>query len=104
MKKCINYLDEKCSKDKMDNALYQFADEFPPVKVYKNEISLDDYFHGFTEGIPNRQIILEEMLMLRIANENPAFFPYSESQIKARAIQTISVLPLAMYSSFRSGS
>jgi glycosidase len=78
MKGGIEYLEKKAGKDKLDKALYQFAEEFPPVKVYKGEIILDDYFKGSTEGIDNRQIILEEMLMLWIANKNKAFLPFIE--------------------------
>ncbi|MBN2533758.1 MAG: alpha-amylase [Spirochaetales bacterium] len=78
MKKCLSSLEDKYGKEKLDRVLYQFTEEFPPVKVYKNEISLNRYFQGSTDGVSNRQIILEEMLMLQIANENQAFSPYSE--------------------------
>ncbi|MBN2444149.1 MAG: alpha-amylase, partial [Spirochaetales bacterium] len=78
MNQGVKYIEEKIGQKKLDKALYQFAQEFPPLKVYKKEISLDDYFTGKTEGVENRQIILEEMLMLWIANKNKAFFPYLE--------------------------
>jgi len=35
-------------------------------------MSLDDYIEGDTGGIPNRQILLEEMMLLWLANANPA--------------------------------
>ena len=57
-------------------ALNRFAHQFPPLRVYRHEITLEEYLQGETDGIPNRQILLEEMLMLWLANVNPAFSPY----------------------------
>jgi glycosidase len=74
----LTLLEREIGKDHLDKALNIFAEEFPSVKVYKNEISLNDYLEGETEGIPNRQIILEEVVMLWLANMNPAFSPFSE--------------------------
>ena len=56
----------------------RFADEFPPLAVYRREVSLEDYLEGETAGVPHRQILLEEMLMLWLANANPAFAPFLE--------------------------
>ncbi len=39
---------------------------------------LDVYLDGETDGVPHRQIVLEEMLMLWLANRNPAFSPFLE--------------------------
>ncbi len=52
--------------------------EFPPVPVYKGEVSVDDYLAGTSGGVPHRQLVLEEMLLLWLANENPAFSPFRE--------------------------
>ncbi len=71
-----NYPVGKC--DALERTLYQFASDFPPVKVYRKEESLADYFEGTTENIPNRQILLEELIMLWLENVNPAFSPYLE--------------------------
>ena len=43
----------------------------------------EDYLEGESEvpdgrRVPNRQIILEELIMLWLANKNPAFSPYLE--------------------------
>ena len=62
----------------LDLALQRFVENFPPVKVYQREMSLEAYLKESTEGIPKRQILLEEMLMLWLANVNPAFSPYLE--------------------------
>ena len=41
-------------------------------------MGLDVYLDGETAGISHRQVVLEEMLMLWLANLNPAFSPFLE--------------------------
>ena len=57
----------------VDEVLAAFVDEFPPLAVYRNEISVEDYLAGSTDGSPNRELVLEELFLLRFANTNPAF-------------------------------
>jgi glycosidase len=74
----MDWLYEKLGKSAVDAALRKFADEFPPLAVYRRQTTLDDYMEGETDGIPNRQIVLEEMLMLWVTNVNPATAPFME--------------------------
>jgi len=78
MAKALDWLYGRLGSVAVDEALYRFADEFPPLAVYRREVSLEDYFEGKTAGIPHRRILLEEMLMLWLANANPAFAPFRE--------------------------
>jgi glycosidase len=78
MKQALDWLYEKSGKQAVDDALRQFADEFPTVALYRREIGLDAYLEGETAGVPHRQIVFEEMLMLWLANLNPAFSPFIE--------------------------
>ena len=78
MQQALDWLYEKLGREAVDAALYQFADEFPPLAVYRREVALKDYLEGETAGVPHRQIVLEEMLMLYLANTNPAFSPFLE--------------------------
>jgi glycosidase len=64
--------------DGTDQTLLRFTEIFPPVKVYRGEEGPDAYLAGETEAVPNRHISLEELIMLALANENPAFTPYIE--------------------------
>ena len=74
----LNWLDENLGKQKVDEAFRKFADEFPTVSVYRREVDLHAYLEGETAGTPHRSIVLEEMLMLWLANTNPAFAPFME--------------------------
>jgi glycosidase len=78
MQQALDWLYEKLGKQKVDEALRTFADEFPAVAVYRREVELNIYLEGETAGIPHRLIVLEEMLMLWLANVNPAFSPFIE--------------------------
>jgi glycosidase len=78
MRQALDWLYEKLGQEAVDTALHKFADEFPPLAVYRREVALEDYLEGETAGVPHRQIVLEEMLMLWLANTNPAFSPFLE--------------------------
>jgi hypothetical protein len=75
----------------VEAALLAFTQEFPPLAVYKRDQSAQEYLADETEGVSNRQVALEEMLMLWLANENQACSPYLElfddSQLQRRRLQ-----------------
>ena len=54
------------------------VDDFPTVPVYKGQQSVDEYLAGQTDEDSNRIVALEEMLLLWLANANPAFGPFRE--------------------------
>ena len=62
----------------IDEALRAFTDEFPPVDVYQGRMSVEAYLTGKTSGISNKYILLEEMVMLWLANINPAVESFAE--------------------------
>ena len=78
MQEALDYLTAQIGPEEVEKTLRRFVDEFPPVAVYKGEITIDEYLKGATNGTPHHQIELEEMLMLWLANQNPAFEPYRE--------------------------
>lgn len=78
MREALGYLAERVGKGELERVLWAFAEEFPPLRVYRGEQSLEAYIEGQTEGIPHREILLEELLMLHLANANPAFGPFLE--------------------------
>jgi hypothetical protein len=78
MQLALDWLSDALGREAVDAGLRKFAGEFPPVAVYRREIDFEAYLDGETDGVPHRQILLEEMLMLWLANQNPAFAPYQE--------------------------
>ena len=61
-----------------DATLLKFTEEFPPLAVHRGEIDALHYLDMETAGRPNRQSTLEEMLLLYLANANPALGLYRE--------------------------
>lgn len=78
MQQALASLEDKLGPRAVEQALRTFAALFPPIRVYRGEISLEEYLVGSSEGRPNREILLEELLMLWMANANPAFSPLAE--------------------------
>ncbi len=78
MKEALDWLGESVGEQALESTLRRFVEEFPPLTVYRQEIGVDDYLEGETEGIPHRQMVLEEMVLLWLANDNPGFSPLIE--------------------------
>jgi glycosidase len=78
MSQALAWLDSKMGEAEVDKVLQKFTDAFPPIAVYRREITVAEYLAGDTAGVPHRQIALEELLMLWLANVNPAFSSYLE--------------------------
>lgn len=72
------WLREEVGDDALERTMLKFVEEFPPIAVYQKRIAAPDYLAGQTDGVPNRMICLEEMLLLWLANLNPAFTPFLE--------------------------
>ncbi|MGD9145696.1 MAG: alpha-amylase family glycosyl hydrolase, partial [Anaerolineae bacterium] len=78
MRQALAWLYEELGQEAVDATLLKFAAEFPPLAVYRRQATLADYVEGETAGVPHRELVLEEMLMLWLANANPAFAPFLE--------------------------
>jgi len=75
----LDWLEKKFGKDRVDETLYMFIDLFPPFPVYQGKQTVQEYLRNKSAGISNREIALEEMILLWLANLNPAFVPHSLS-------------------------
>jgi glycosidase len=62
---------------KLDQLLLTFTEQFPNAAVYRGQLTAAQWLRGTTEGLPNREAALEELLLLWIANTNPAFKPFN---------------------------
>ena len=79
----LTVLDEAYGYKKVDELLLAFDTEFPPSAVYQGMLTPQQYLaqNGIEQGTgvmrSNRESTLEEMILLHLANENPAFKPFS---------------------------
>ena len=58
--------------------LARFAAEYPATSVFRGAVGAEEYLEQSTEGVANAHLSLEELILLRVANENPAFARFRE--------------------------
>ncbi|MGA2587146.1 MAG: alpha-amylase family glycosyl hydrolase [Candidatus Aminicenantales bacterium] len=78
MSEALEWLTARIGPEGVDGTLLRFVAEFPPVAVYQDRLTAAEYLSGATDGLAHREIALEEMLMVWLANLNPAFGPFKE--------------------------
>jgi len=82
MSELIAKLNAEYKSEQIDGLLLDFMKEFPPVEVYKEKCTPEEYLNktcldaGTGTERTNREQTLEEMILLHLANENPAFKPF----------------------------
>jgi glycosidase len=74
----LNRLELVHGRAAVDELLLRFTSEFPPVSVYAGEIGAAAWLEGRTGSTSHRETALEELLLLWLANRNPAFAPFRE--------------------------
>jgi glycosidase len=77
-RKAVKYLVSELGQRRVDKTLLQFIDAFPPMSVYRGLVKNTTYLNTSTGERQNRELVLEELLLLWLANVNPAFALYEE--------------------------
>ena len=76
MSEAVRWFSGRLTRAEIERLLFAFVEQFPGMSVYRGELSAAQWLDGSTAGVPNRQIAFEEMLLLWLANKNPAFEPF----------------------------
>ncbi len=63
---------------KVEALLLRFTERFPNAGVYRGEQTAAEWLAQTVEGMENREAATEELLLLWLANINPAFMPFRE--------------------------
>lgn len=69
----VEFLKKELGSKDLDNLFEQYLSEFPPLTVFNNTETIDQYLNGITEGKSNKEIIFEEIVLLHFENINPGF-------------------------------
>ncbi|MDR0670547.1 MAG: alpha-amylase [Treponema sp.] len=72
----LERLNEKLGRGKTEGMLHAFGSQFPPQAVYAGSTTVDSWLKGSEGGESCRTLSLEEILLLALANLNPAFKPF----------------------------
>ena len=74
----LRWFGAQAGAEAVDELLLAFTQRFPNSEVYAGKQTAQQWLAGTTEGLPHREAALEELLMLYLANLNPAFQPFRE--------------------------
>ena len=74
----LSWFDARVGSEALNRTLLEFTQFFPPREVYAGKRSVADWLNDSTGGTPHRAIALEELMMLWLANANPAFRRFNE--------------------------
>lgn len=74
----FNNLQTTLGNTKIDDLLLEFVTIFPPYQVYKKNKTEKEYLIDSTNGKQNSEIVLEELLLLHLSNQNPAYQKFKE--------------------------
>lgn len=74
----VRWFAGQVTRQELDRLLLAFVVEFPNTAVFRGEITAAEWLKGSTDGVPNREAALEELLLLWLANTNPAFARFRE--------------------------
>ena len=69
----IAHLKSNLGGEEVEKVLRIFVENFPPVSVHKGITTVEQYLNGNTSGKSNKEILLEEIILLHLENINPAF-------------------------------
>ena len=70
--RALKHLKENLTIEETDKVLLNFIKDFPPLEVYKGRIEAEDYLIATTGNKSNREILVEEIILLHLQNNNPA--------------------------------
>ncbi|MDR2742928.1 MAG: alpha-amylase [Treponema sp.] len=72
----LSRLEGRLGSGRCNELLRNFNGQFPPRQVYAGKVSVENYLKGEDGGESCRALSLEEIMLLALANFNPAFKPF----------------------------
>lgn len=70
--RAAGFITKHLSENQYRKLLFEFVELFPPTDVFRGRIGIYDYLNSMTAGKKNNDIVLEELILLHFANQNPA--------------------------------
>jgi glycosidase len=76
--RAVEHTTKNLGKSTVSKIVKTFSSLFPPIDVYRGNLSLDQYLEKSTGGKTHVESTVEEIILLYFANSNPAFSPFKE--------------------------
>ncbi|WP_263359043.1 alpha-amylase family protein [Acidicapsa ligni] len=74
----LRWFAEKLGAAEVERLLTTFVGDFPAVAVYQGQLTAAEWLSRSSDGLPNREAALEELMLLWLTNINPAFTPFRD--------------------------
>ena len=74
----LTWFQSRVGAPRFERLLLAFVEKFPGTSVYRGEETAKQWLAGSTNGYSHRHAAFEEMVLLWLANKNPAFTPFKE--------------------------
>ena len=74
----LAFFGEQVGPEQVDKLLLAFVEHFPGSTIIRGDQTPREWLAASTDAMPHREAALEEMLLLWMANRNPAFQPFAE--------------------------
>lgn len=74
----LQWFSSRLGAERLNELLVRFVQEFPGTTVYRGEQTVEEWLGSASDGVPNREAAFEELMMLWLANANPAFNRFLE--------------------------
>jgi hypothetical protein len=74
----IRWFSERQNQPEVERLLRTFTDLFPNVGIYRGEQTVEQWLNAATANMSNREAAFEELILMWLANVNPAFKPFRE--------------------------
>ncbi len=94
LRDALDHLSDAVGESNVQRALREFVDLFPAQPVFLGALTPQQYLNASTDGTPNREVVLEEMTLVWLANNNPAFAPYRELFDDTRLREATQYVPM----------
>lgn len=78
MAQAVEAVYQSVGEQAVETTLQRFIDVFPPLPVYRGQQTIEQYLNGTTDSVSNREIALEEIMLVWLQNQNPAASPFKE--------------------------
>jgi glycosidase len=76
LSEAVRWFAAQTQPEKLERLLLEFTTQFPNVAVFRGQLTAAEWLRGSTDNVPNREVALEELFLLWLANLNPAFKPF----------------------------
>jgi len=78
LSEAVRWFTAQADPQKLEKLLLTFTQQFPNVAVYRGQQTAAKWLKSSIDGLSNREAALEELMLLWLANINPAFKAFGE--------------------------